>query len=74
MKTSVIESPGRIVIKDTALPEIVGNDVLVKLQGTGLCSSNLPAWEGCVLFHYPFEPGAPEEAIFIPGLKALITY
>jgi 2-desacetyl-2-hydroxyethyl bacteriochlorophyllide A dehydrogenase len=59
MKTSVIESPGRIVIRDAELPAIGEKDVLVKLQGTGICASNLPVWEGREWFSYPFEPGAP---------------
>jgi 2-desacetyl-2-hydroxyethyl bacteriochlorophyllide A dehydrogenase len=59
MKTSVIESPGRIVIMDTELPVIGEKDVLVKLEGTGVCASNLPVWEGREWFSYPFEPGAP---------------
>lgn len=59
MKISVIESPRNIVIKDTELPETGQNDVLVKLNGTGVCASNLPVWEGREWFNYPFEPGAP---------------
>jgi 2-desacetyl-2-hydroxyethyl bacteriochlorophyllide A dehydrogenase len=59
MKTSVIESPGRIVIRDSELPAIGEKDVLVRLDGTGVCASNLPVWEGRDWFSYPFEPGAP---------------
>jgi threonine dehydrogenase-like Zn-dependent dehydrogenase len=59
MRTSVIESPRNIVIKDAELPEIGDSDVLVKLEGTGVCASNLPVWEGREWFKYPFEPGAP---------------
>jgi 2-desacetyl-2-hydroxyethyl bacteriochlorophyllide A dehydrogenase len=59
MKTSVIESPGRIIIRDSELPVIGEKDVLVRLEGTGVCASNLPVWEGRDWFSYPFEPGAP---------------
>jgi 2-desacetyl-2-hydroxyethyl bacteriochlorophyllide A dehydrogenase len=59
MKISVIESPGKIVIKDATVPLIGDDDVLVKLEGTGVCASNLPVWEGREWFTYPFEPGAP---------------
>jgi NADPH:quinone reductase len=34
-------------------------EVRVKLQGSGLCASNLPVWEGRPWFQYPLEPGAP---------------
>lgn len=59
MKISVIESPHNIIIKDTELPETGQNDVLIKLNGTGVCASNLPVWEGREWFKYPLEPGAP---------------
>lgn len=59
MKTSVIESPLNIVIRDADIPDIGEEEVLVKLDGTGVCASNLPVWEGREWFHYPFEPGAP---------------
>lgn len=33
--------------------------VRVKLEGCGVCGSNLPVWEGRPWFDYPFPPGAP---------------
>lgn len=59
MKASVIESPHKIKIINTDLPETGNDEVLVKLSGTGLCISNLPVWEGRPWFEYPSEPGAP---------------
>ena len=34
-------------------------DVRVKLEGCGICASNLPVWEGRAWFKYPLEAGAP---------------
>jgi threonine dehydrogenase-like Zn-dependent dehydrogenase len=34
-------------------------EVRVKLQGCGVCGSNLPVWEGRPWFEYPLEAGAP---------------
>ncbi|HEX2920138.1 MAG TPA: zinc-binding dehydrogenase [Bacteroidales bacterium] len=59
MKTSVFESPGNIVIRDSEMPDINEEEVLVRLKGTGVCASNLPVWEGRDWFRYPIEPGAP---------------
>jgi threonine dehydrogenase-like Zn-dependent dehydrogenase len=59
MKVSVIESPQNIIIREAVMPEIGDEDVLVRLEGTGVCASNLPVWEGREWFRYPFEPGAP---------------
>jgi threonine dehydrogenase-like Zn-dependent dehydrogenase len=33
--------------------------VRVRLEGCGVCASNLPVWDGRPWFRYPFEPGAP---------------
>jgi threonine dehydrogenase-like Zn-dependent dehydrogenase len=34
-------------------------EVRVKLEGCGVCGSNLPVWEGRPWFEYPLGPGAP---------------
>jgi threonine dehydrogenase-like Zn-dependent dehydrogenase len=31
----------------------------VRLEGSGVCASNVPVWEGRDWFHYPLPPGAP---------------
>jgi len=59
MEASVIESPKQIRIVEIPVPSIGREDVLIKIEGTGLCVSNLPVWEGREWFKYPFEPGSP---------------
>ncbi|HKO15334.1 MAG TPA: zinc-binding dehydrogenase, partial [Gemmatimonadaceae bacterium] len=34
-------------------------EVRIRLEGSGVCHSNLPVWEGRPWFSYPTEPGAP---------------
>lgn len=34
-------------------------EVRVRLEGCGVCGSNLPVWEGRPWFRYPLSPGAP---------------
>jgi threonine dehydrogenase-like Zn-dependent dehydrogenase len=34
-------------------------EVRVRLEGCGVCASNLPVWEGRPWFTYPLSPGAP---------------
>jgi threonine dehydrogenase-like Zn-dependent dehydrogenase len=41
------------------LPEIGPRDVRVRLEGCGVCHSNIPVWEGRPWFTYPLPPGAP---------------
>lgn len=44
---------------DVPLPEFGPNQVRVRLEGCGVCASNLPVWEGRPWFTYPQAPGAP---------------
>jgi len=41
------------------LPEPRPGEVRVRLDGCGVCGSDLPVWEGRPWFEYPREPGAP---------------
>lgn len=34
-------------------------EVRIRLEGCGVCASNIPPWEGKPWFQYPMEPGAP---------------
>jgi threonine dehydrogenase-like Zn-dependent dehydrogenase len=58
-KAAIIKSPGKVEMVDLTIPELEENQVLVKLQGVGLCASNIPVWEGRDWFEYPLAPGAP---------------
>ncbi|HEX8234423.1 MAG TPA: zinc-binding dehydrogenase [Abditibacteriaceae bacterium] len=57
MRAAVVIEPGRIEIEEVALPEPEANQVRVRLEGCGVCASNLPPWEGKPWFTYPFSPG-----------------
>jgi 2-desacetyl-2-hydroxyethyl bacteriochlorophyllide A dehydrogenase len=59
MRAAVIQCPQTISIVDADVPEPAPGQVLVRLSGSGICGSNLPAWEGRPWFEYPLPPGAP---------------
>ena len=59
MRSAVIAGPGAAEIRSVALPEPGPGEIRVRLEGSGVCGSNLPLWEGRPWFHYPGEPGAP---------------
>src|SRR3954447_25479787 len=42
-----------------AIPEPGPHDIRICLEGSGVCASNLPVWEGRPWFAYPLDPGAP---------------
>jgi 2-desacetyl-2-hydroxyethyl bacteriochlorophyllide A dehydrogenase len=58
MRAAVVSAPGKIDIVETKVPEPASNQLLVRLDGCGVCASNLPAWEGKPWFNYPMPPGA----------------
>lgn len=59
MRAAVIAAPGRVEIVDGPLPEPAEGQVRVRVEGCGVCGSNLPLWEGRPWFRYPLAPGAP---------------
>ena len=59
MRAAVLTAPGRAELREVALPEPGPAQVRVRLEGCGVCGSNLPVWEGRDWFRYPLAPGAP---------------
>ncbi|HLT06435.1 MAG TPA: zinc-binding dehydrogenase [Cyclobacteriaceae bacterium] len=57
-QTAVIDRPQSIAYIEQA--KSFGPDQLwVRLEGVGLCASNIPVWEGREWFQYPLDPGTP---------------
>ncbi len=58
MRAAVLIAARRFVIGETCVPEPGGGQLLVRVQGCGICASNIPPFEGKPWFQYPMEPGA----------------
>src|SRR5690606_17412558 len=58
-KAAVIESPRTIKCVDVAGRECGEEELLIKMEGVGLCASNIPVWGGREWFEYPLAPGIP---------------
>ena len=58
-KAAQFSGPGKINVIETTMTELGEKEVVVALEGCGLCTSNIPPFEGRDWFDYPFEPGAP---------------
>ena len=54
-----IMQPQQSVLVETPTPQPAADEVLVQVEGCGLCGSNLPVWEGREWFTYPLAPGSP---------------
>ncbi|HEX8170846.1 MAG TPA: zinc-binding dehydrogenase [Thermoanaerobaculia bacterium] len=59
MKAAVIAGSRTLDVITMPPPEPRANEVRVRLEGCGVCASNLPVWEGRPWFTYPMDPGAP---------------
>ena len=58
MQAAVVAAPGRLEMQTAPVPTPAAGQVLVRLEGCGVCASNIPPWEGKPWFTYPMEPGA----------------
>lgn len=58
MRAAVVRTPGILQIETVPLPIPAPGQARVRLEGCGVCASNLPPWEGREWFSYPMEPGA----------------
>jgi threonine dehydrogenase-like Zn-dependent dehydrogenase len=58
-QTAVVTAPGTVTLEDRPLPTPGDGEVRVRLEGCGVCGSNLPIWEGRPWFNYPLPPGKP---------------
>ncbi|MEN6404584.1 MAG: zinc-binding dehydrogenase [Armatimonadia bacterium] len=57
MQAAVLVEPGKMELQEAPVPEAGAGQIRVKLQGCGVCASNLPPFEGREWFTYPFQPG-----------------
>ena len=59
MTAAVIAGPERVELVDRPLPEPGPGQVRIRIEGCGVCASNVPVWQGRPWFEYPCKPGAP---------------
>jgi threonine dehydrogenase-like Zn-dependent dehydrogenase len=59
MRTAVIAAPRTARVERVPVRDPGEGEIRVRLEGCGVCGSNLPFWEGRSWFSYPGEPGAP---------------
>jgi threonine dehydrogenase-like Zn-dependent dehydrogenase len=60
MRGAILHAPGNFVIRtDIPVPVPAASQVRVRLEGCGVCGSNLSPFEGRPWFTYPRNPGEP---------------
>jgi threonine dehydrogenase-like Zn-dependent dehydrogenase len=58
MSAAVITGPGKVRIETLPLPRPGPRQVRIRLEGCGVCASNLVPWAGPDWMRFPTEPGA----------------
>ena len=58
-RAAVMSAPGRIRIDQFEFRAPRAGEVRIRIEGCGVCASNLALWEGKRWFEYPLEAGAP---------------
>ncbi|UZH56567.1 zinc-binding dehydrogenase [Salinimicrobium tongyeongense] len=58
-KAAILKAPQKVAVKEINLPEPARGEIRIKLEGSGVCASNIPVWEGRDWFNYPVSPGEP---------------
>jgi len=57
MRAAVVTAPGKVEIREVPKPEPGPGQVRVRLEGSGVCASNLTPWEGPEWMAFPTRPG-----------------
>jgi 2-desacetyl-2-hydroxyethyl bacteriochlorophyllide A dehydrogenase len=59
MRAAVVAGPRSLRLERVPRPEPGPGQILLRVEGCGLCGSNLPVWDGTARTPYPLAPGAP---------------
>ena len=59
MRAAVVVAPQKVEVKEIPMPEPGPTQVRIKMEGCGLCASNIPVWQGREWFSYPIAAGNP---------------
>jgi 2-desacetyl-2-hydroxyethyl bacteriochlorophyllide A dehydrogenase len=57
MKAAVLTGPRTVTIQDVSIPRPEPGQVRVRIEGCGVCASNITPWEGPEWMTFPTQPG-----------------
>ncbi len=64
MRTARLVQPGRFELAERDVPRPGAGQILLAIEGCGLCASNLGPWGGIQGIGYPMDPGAPGHEVY----------
>lgn len=57
MRAAILEKAGQVAVIEQPIPEPDAGQVLIRLEGCGVCASNLTPWAGPEWMEFPTKPG-----------------
>src|SRR5437870_977086 len=57
ISAAIITGPGEVSVEERPLPQPGPGQVRIRLEGSGVCASNLGPWAGPEWMSFPTEPG-----------------
>lgn len=58
MQAAVLQAPGKISVEQVPVPQPGAGEVRVRIEGCGVCASNVEPWEGQEWSRWPGAPGS----------------
>src|SRR3954467_1921533 len=58
MNAAVLTGAGKLMIHQVPVPQPGAGQVRIRIEGCGVCASNLTPWEGPEWMRFPTDPGA----------------
>lgn len=58
MRAAILTGPGQVQMRDVERPEPGPGQVRIRLEGCGVCASNLTPWAGPEWMEFPTQPGS----------------
>jgi threonine dehydrogenase-like Zn-dependent dehydrogenase len=59
MRAAILQAPRQVTLVDVPDPEPGPGEVRIRIDGAGICASELPLWQGREWFEYPRAAGEP---------------
>ena len=74
MKAAVLENKEMIVVKDVPVPEIRNDEVLVQVKACGVCGTDILAYKGDYMPHFPLIMGHEFSGIVVKTKKEVSNF
>lgn len=58
-RAAVLTAPHRAEVQQVERPEPAAHQLRIRVEGSGMCASTIPSWQGREWFQYPLAPGNP---------------